>query len=90
MGRCAGCGRSGPAKKISAHQLNCEPFQMLYLANPDKALGPLAEQARWEAEDKVCGRDARKDRMVSGLTATLALRTQALQRFARLPDVLED
>lgn len=89
LGRCAGCGDSGPHRKISAHVMSCVKYQELYAADPAKALQPLEEFARWEREDKVCGHEARKERIVAARTATLKLQAARLARFDHLPDILE-
>lgn len=52
MGRCAGCGEtSASCKKINAHVLECPEYKALYKSDPDKALSPREEFARWKAED---------------------------------------
>src|SRR5262249_39790418 len=90
QGRCAGCERTGPARKIAAHILNCPGYQALFAASPDKALGPLAEAARHEQDGKACGNAARKDRIAQAAQVTLERRAAQAARFARLPDILED
>jgi hypothetical protein len=79
---------TGAPRKISTHQMNCPPFAAMYAAGP--VLGPEAEYARFAAESKDSGGSVRKDRIAAAMQATLNLRTAANQRFARLPDVLED
>jgi len=87
QGRCAGCGMTGPAKKVSSHITGCPDYAALFQAEPVRALEPRAEYARWEREDKACGR---KDRISAAVQATLERRAVQAGRFARLPDILED
>lgn len=87
QGRCAGCGKTGTARKIDVHTLDCEDFQVLHARSPAAALGAQAEYARWAGADKAQGRLDRRD---TGLAVTRAARAVQAQRFARLPDVLAD
>lgn len=51
-GRCAGCGRTGPAREVTAHLPQCAQWAALYLEDPARALGPEEELERWQREDK--------------------------------------
>jgi hypothetical protein len=86
-GRCAGCGKSGPPKKVQAHIMTCPDYAELYRADPARALPPEAEHARWAAQDKEADKAARRAALAE---AGAARRADQVGRFARLPDILDD
>lgn len=86
QGRCAGCGKTGPAKVIRGHTTGCKKFASLFRADPARALDPEAEYARWKDEEagteKTAARQAQVDR-------TDDARAAMAERF-RTKDPLED
>jgi hypothetical protein len=80
-GRCAGCRKTGPPKPMRRHVVECPDWLAL---PPGRQLGPEAEYARWQAEDKDGERDVRRERAIEASTAA---HVAAGVRFARSSDL---
>lgn len=90
-GRCAGCGRTGSAKKIRAHAMTCPQYTELFQSDPGRCLDPEAEHERYRTEDNTSeARALRRHQRLTGSYAELE-RRQALQsaRWRRPKDILE-
>jgi len=87
QGRCAGCGQSGSVKAVQSHIMGCAAYARLYQEDKDKALSPGEEYVRWQAEGK---RAASTEIRGAAIGRNEARRLQQADRFARLPDILED
>jgi hypothetical protein len=85
QGRCAGCKASGPLKKIVQHVMTCEKWAALYRSDPDAALMPAQEHARWASEERDGEHQADLQRRVSD---TQAQRAASVARF-KVRDPLE-
>lgn len=81
IGRCAGCGRTGQPKPLRRHVVECPAWLAL---PPERQLGPEAEHARWQLEDRDAERDARREQVIAANTAA---RAAAGARFARSRDL---
>lgn len=90
-GRCAGCGRTNSARKISLHVLECAEYLALFQRDPSRALTPVAEYDRYRREDATP--EARAVRRGQRLHVRFAEinRQQAASasRWACPPDLLE-
>jgi hypothetical protein len=51
-GRCAGCGLIKSVREVKLHSVDCEQFAELYRVSPEKALSPVEEFSRYQAEDR--------------------------------------
>jgi hypothetical protein len=85
IGRCAGCGSTGPDKNLRAHVRSCSDFAELYRRDPALAMDPVPEYQRWQ-------RDSRPAERVAGRHAAIddeeARRAAMHRRFATPPDIL--
>jgi hypothetical protein len=86
-GRCDGCGKTGPASRISAHILECEHWQRKYATDPGSVRDPETAYAAWQAGGRTEDREDRKAVLAERETVT---RTAASARFATPKDILED
>jgi ferric-dicitrate binding protein FerR (iron transport regulator) len=86
QGRCAGCAESGPLKAVEWHILSCPSWAKLYQQDPDRALDPAAEFARWASEDREHEHAADLAQRVAD---TVASRAASRKRFATV-DLLGD
>jgi hypothetical protein len=85
-GRCAGEGKTGPAREIAIHMITCPEFARLVQKNPERALPPEQEYARWRREDRDDEREGARSVKVAD---TDARRASMADRF-RTRDILED
>lgn len=85
-GRCAGCGKTGPKKAVSAHILRCPDWARKYREDPPSALLPEEEYERWLQQDRPGERAAALRERVA---ETDAHRAAMAARFASR-DILED
>jgi hypothetical protein len=86
-GRCDGCGKTGPASRISAHILECGEWQARYVADPASARDPETAYTAWQDGGRTEDREDRKAVLAERETVT---RTAASARFATPKDILED
>jgi hypothetical protein len=86
QGRCAGDGLTGELKSIAWHVTTCPQWAALYQKDPDAALGPAEEYARWRAAE-AAGEHAAD--LAGRVADTVTQRRRSIDRFKR-PDPLED
>jgi hypothetical protein len=86
QGRCSGCQETGALKRIGWHVLTCPKWAALYRADPDAALLPTQEYARWVREERGEERAADLARRISD---TQGRRAASVARFKKA-DPLED
>jgi hypothetical protein len=91
-GRCAGCGRRDASiRKIQAHVVQCPAYAALYRAEPERALDPVAEEARWlAAEGSDSARIDARDERLEKLRVRLAEQRLAQADRWRTPKGLLD
>jgi hypothetical protein len=85
-GRCAGCGKTGSASKISRHIADCARWAELFGTSPDAALDAETEYQRWLEHDKEDERDQRRETHV---LAVRQRREEGHERW-RSRDILAD
>ena len=79
-GRCAGCGYTDSARKVSLHIMTpCPRWVALWAEDPALALDPEAEYERWAREDRQAEKDQAREEKVA---ATNAARDAMADRFA--------
>lgn len=85
-GRCSGCQASGPLKRIAWHVMTCAKWAALYRSDPDAALMPAQEHARWLREERGAEHRADLERRIAD---TQGQRAASVARF-KVRDPLED
>jgi hypothetical protein len=86
QGRCAGCGDMRALKDSEWHVTACPAWARLFREDPDLALDPAAELARWAEQDRGAERAADLRRRTAD---TVASRAASCRRFATV-DLLGD
>jgi hypothetical protein len=71
-GRCAGCGATGPPRKIRSHVMSCSDYAQLYREHPEQALDPEAEYARWAAGPRAAEQAAAREQAIASAEARRA------------------
>jgi hypothetical protein len=85
-GRCPGCQMTDDLKKVNWHVLGCAAYARLYRQDPERALPPALEHARWRREE---GAEERAADLAGRVADTLSARAASVARFT-VADPLED
>lgn len=91
MGRCSGCQRVSPERKIRSHIITCAQYQKLFQLDPERCLDPAAEFRRYRARE--CSPEARADQRDVRLRVRFAdinqQQASSTARWATPPDILD-
>jgi hypothetical protein len=85
QGRCAGCQETGELKRIDWHALSCAKLAQLYREDPERALAPAQEYARWRREERA---EEHAEDLARRVADTQGMRRRSVARFEE-PDPLE-
>lgn len=91
IGRCAGCGRTASARKISLHIVDCDKYLKLYQHDPERCLGPAAEYERFRVEENsaIARVEQRGTRLAARFAEINKHQAVSAARWARPKDILE-